>query len=182
VTMKESSVTRGAAPPAESKLAPKWSPRGLVQRWRKTMRTPGDFQLALRIGRFIWRVPTEFDPIALPDLLAKLRAAPRPVARDLVADIERIKRLQNAWLRLPFFRSRDNCYLRTFTFYRFLDPGGRDMRVHFVVEPAEREGERLKGHAWVTVDGKVVGGLPPGLGARAQQIYSFPPVGGKSRR
>lgn len=180
--MKESSETRGAAPPAELPLAPKWSPRGLVQRWRRTIRGAGDFPLALRVGRFIWRVPTELEPIALPDLLAKLCAAPRPPARDLAADIERIKRLQNAWLRLPFFRSRDNCYLRTFTFYRFLDPGGSDMRVHFVVEPSEKKGERLKGHAWVTVDGRVVGGLPPGLGARAQQIYSFPPAGGESSR
>jgi hypothetical protein len=180
--MKQSHEPSAATPMAESMLASKWSLRGLVQRWRRTIRGTGDFALALRVGLFIWRAPTDLDAIALPELLAKLRAAPRPAARELAADIERIKRLQNAWLRLPFFRSRDNCYLRTFTFYRFLDPGGSDMRVHFVVEPSEKTGERLKGHAWVTVDGKVVGGLPPALGARAQQIYSFPPAGGESRR
>jgi hypothetical protein len=180
--MKQSHEPSAATPMAESMLAPKWSLRGLVQRWRRTIRGTGDFSLALRVGLFIWRAPTDLDAIALPELLAKLRAAPRPAAREFAADIERIKRLQNAWLRLPFFRSRDNCYLRTFTFYRFLDPGGSDMRVHFVVEPSEKKGGRLKGHAWVTVDGKVVGGLPPALGARAQQIYSFPPAGGESRR
>jgi len=173
--MKESHKPLAAASPDELNLAPKWTPRGLAQRWRRAIQRPGDIALALKIGRFIRRVPNDLDPIALPELLAKLRAAPRPAARDLAADLQRINRLQNAWLRLPFFRSRDNCYLRTFTFYRFLDPGGSDMRVHFVVEPAERKGERLKGHAWVTVDGRVVVGLPPGLGERARPIYTFPP-------
>lgn len=157
-------------------LAPKWSPRGLWQRWRRAIRRPGDVSLALRIGFFIWRAPARLDRTALPAFLAELRAARRPGADDLGACAERVARLQNVWLRLPCFRARDGCYLRTLIFYRFLDPAGRDVRVHFVVEPAEREGERLKGHAWLTVDGRVLGGLPPGLEARTHRIYTFPPV------
>ncbi len=34
----------------------------------------------------------------------------------------------------------------------------------------------------MAVERKVVGGLPPGLETRAQQIYSFPPAGGESGR
>ncbi len=172
--MNESKGERAAA--GESNFAPKWSLRGLAQRWRKTMRGPGDFLLALAIGRFIRRAPAELDSAALPELLARVRSAPRPAARDLAAAVERVHRLQSAWLRLPFFRARDNCYVRALTFYRFLDARGSDMRVHFIVEPAAKKGERLKGHAWVTVDGVVVGGLPPGLSEQARPIYTFPPL------
>jgi hypothetical protein len=178
--MNESNGERAAA--GESNFAPKWSPRGLAQRWRKTIRAPGDFPLALKIGYFLRRAPAALESLSLPALLGQLRAAPRPAARDLVAGVERINRLQNAWLRLPFFRARDNCYLRTLTLYRYLDPGRRDMRVHFVVDPAEKKGERLKGHAWVTVDGQVVGGSPPDLSARAKPIYTFPPAGAERER
>ena len=67
-------------------------------------------------------------------------------------------RLRTAWLRLPFLRARNTCYLRAFTLYRFLDAGDRRVGIHFGIQPPAQPGDRLRGHAWVTVDGLLLEG------------------------
>jgi hypothetical protein len=54
--MKESHQPLAPASRSESSLAPEWTPRGLAQRWRRTIRRPGDIALALGIGRFDGRI------------------------------------------------------------------------------------------------------------------------------
>ena len=58
----------------------------------------------------------------------------------------------------PRLRRRNTCYVRAFTLYRFVDAGTRDVRIHFGVEPDRSD--RLRGHAWVTVDGEMLEGPP----------------------
>ena len=160
-------------------LASKWTPWGLAQRTIRIIRRPADMSLAVAIGYFMWRVPAHLHDAHLADFLATLRAQPRPAAADAGASRERILRLQRLWLRLPFFRSRDNCYVRALTLYRFLDAGDRRVSIHFGIEQKADPRERLRGHAWVCVDGVFFEGppemrdgtvrevpLPGGVGAR----------------
>ena len=139
-------------------LAPKWTPLGLWQRFRAIVREPSDFRLALRVGYFLCRAPADLERVSLPEFLASLRAADRPSAPDVWSAMERIVRLREAWLRLPGLRARNTCYLRALTLYRFLDADGGAVGIHFGIEPPRRPGDRLRGHAWITVDGRLLEG------------------------
>jgi hypothetical protein len=55
-------------------------------------------------------------------------------------------------------RARDTCYLRAFTLYRFLEAGEAPVGIHFGIERPRQGGDRLRGHAWVTVDGQLLEG------------------------
>jgi hypothetical protein len=61
---------------------------------------------------------------------------------------------------VPGLRSRDTCYVRALTLYRFLDPGTHDVQLRVGVEWHDRPGGVLRGHAWVTLDGQVLEGPP----------------------
>jgi hypothetical protein len=137
-------------------LAPIWSPTGMLQRARRLRRQPGDILLTLRIGLFIWRLPHQLRRHPLPHLLDAIRAANRPAAPDIVTGMERIIRLRTPWLRQKRFGSHNTCYVRALSLYRFLDAGDHDFRIDFVVEPARTPDERLRGHAWVTVDNQIL--------------------------
>jgi hypothetical protein len=91
-------------------------------------------------------VPTFFDRIA---------TAPRPRARSLEDGYRRIAGLRDAALTMPRLWRSNTCYLRAVTLYRFLDGGGRRMRVHFGVEQPPSPQERLRGHAWISIDDAV---------------------------
>ena len=145
------------------------------QRLRATVKRPSDISLALRLGYFVWRIPSDLRFTHLSHLLGKYGAASRPTAPSLDESLERILRLSKPWLRLPFFGSRNSCYLRALILYRFLDVGDGDMRIHFVVEPARDSTERLRGHAWVTVDGKVLDVQDPDVVRRSHELYTYPP-------
>ncbi|MDQ6824958.1 MAG: lasso peptide biosynthesis B2 protein, partial [Candidatus Eremiobacteraeota bacterium] len=138
------------------KLAGRLTPLGLFQRARLLLDTPADIPLALKIGYFIYRTPTALAGLTLPGFLSRVQSAPRPAARDLRAATEKIVRIREAWLRRSFLRTHDTCYVRALTLYRFLDPGGRNVRIHFGVEERANATERLRGHAWVTVDGQLL--------------------------
>lgn len=158
----------------QQELGPKWSLWGFAQRFRRTIRQPADLVLAAEIGYFVWTLPAKLGKSDLPMLLDQLWSLPRPRAKDLAASIERITRLRGAWLRLWFLRERDTCYLRALTLYRFLDPGMGTMRIHFVVEPRVDARDRLRGHAWVSVDGQILEEGDSLLHARAREIYVHP--------
>jgi len=156
-------------------LAPKWSPLGLLQRVRRLIEQPGDVVLLMRIGAFLCRVPADLDDATLPELLDGLRAGRRPPAPDLAAGVRRIARLRQPWLRLAPLHQRNTCYMRALTLYRFLDPGARTLRIHFGVEPGATVHDRLRGHAWVSVDDEILEPPEPVLAGRVREIYRHPP-------
>jgi hypothetical protein len=135
-----------------------WTPFGILRRFRALVRRPSDLALSLRIGLFLWKTPRQLERGGLPSLLDRIRTQPRPPAGagGIDAAVERIARLRRPWFGLPALRGHDTCYMRALTLYRFLDPGTRDLRIHFVVEPAAGQGHRLRGHAWVSLDGRVL--------------------------
>ncbi len=137
-----------------NKLAPKWTPRGFAQRYRAFVRRPDDLWLALQIGYFMWRVPALLRRRNLRSFLADLRECRRPAAPSIEQSQERIARLRALNLRLPFLRSRDNCYVRALTLYRFLDAGDQPVKIHFGIEEQPNPHERLRGHAWISVGGQ----------------------------
>ncbi|MEN8106976.1 MAG: lasso peptide biosynthesis protein [Pseudomonadota bacterium] len=156
-------------------LAPIWSPIGMLQRARRLLRQPGDIILTLRIGLFIWRLPHRLRRHPLPGLLDAVRAGSRPDAPDIATGMERIIRLRTPWLVHHRFGSHNTCYVRALSLYRFLDAGDRDFRIHFVVEPARSPDERIRGHAWITVDNQIL--EEPGrlrTEGLTHEVYSHP--------
>ena len=101
------------------------------------------------------------------------------MAADIAAGMERILRLRTPWLRRYRFGSHNTCYVRALSLYRFLDAGDHDFRIHFVVEPARSTEERLRGHAWVTVDNRILE-EPERLRAEGltREVYNHPPRSG----
>lgn len=156
-------------------LRPIWTPIGIYQRTRRLLRQPGDIVFTLRIGLFVWRLPHLLQRHPLPELLDTLRAGGRPAAADIDTGLERIIRLRKPWLRKRRFGSHNTCYVRALSLYRFLDAGDHDFRIQFVAEPARTPDERLRGHAWVTVDDRILE-EPERLRAEGltHEVYSHP--------
>ena len=102
------------------------------------------------------RLPTNVERSHLAEFLAELRNAPRPRAADPLDSVDRIVRLRNPWLRVPGLRSRDTCYVRALTLYRFLDARGHEAHLRIGAEWFDKPGGVLRGHAWVTLDGQTL--------------------------
>lgn len=147
-------------PRSYPRLAPWWTPWGILLRLPRIIRAPSDALWLLRVGWFVLRLPVDVERRHVADLLARLASAPRPAAGDAVAAAQRVARLRTPWLRLPGLRRRDTCYVRALTMYRFLDPAGHDVQLRIGVEWFDRPGGLLRGHAWVTLDGSVLEGPP----------------------
>ena len=117
------------------------------------VRSPGDAILFLRICAFIVRLPGDLRRSAdVPSFFERIGRSPRPAAPTFDQAYVRVKRLRDAALAMPRLWRRNTCYIRAVTLYRFLDGGGRRVRVHFGVEQPVSAQERLRGHAWVSVD------------------------------
>lgn len=56
------------------------------------------------------------------------------------------------------FRSHNTCYVRALTLYRFINAPNQQVGIHFGIEQRNDPKERLRGHAWVSIDGEVVEG------------------------
>jgi len=119
----------------------------------QAVRSPGD--ALLEIGAFIVWLPANVRRSDVPAFFRKMKVAPRPKARKIEHSYDRIARLRDACLSMPRLWRRDTCYIRAFTLYRFLDPGEHRVRVHFGIEQPQSKNERLRGHAWVSIDGRV---------------------------
>jgi hypothetical protein len=161
--------------PIDDGLAPKWSPRGLWQRFYKTVKRPSDIILVCQVGLFISTVSYRLERTSLPALLTTFHSEPSFMITNVSEGIERLNRLSEPWLRLGIFRTYNTCYLRALLLYRFLDVGNKVKRIHFVVEPGTHPGDRLKGHAWVTINGRIVDPEMAALAGRTREIYSYPP-------
>lgn len=115
---------------------------------------PRDAWLLLHIGASIALTPAWVARANLRDARAlRTSRLGLPLPR---ADCERIFRLRSWWLRRPLFRRFDTCYVRAIVLYRFLQAADDDVRLHFGIETREHVHERLRGHAWVSLRGRVV--------------------------
>jgi hypothetical protein len=155
------------------RLAPWWSPWGLALRLGHTVRGASDILWLVRIGWFVLRLPRNVERTHLESFLGHLEQAPRPRVADPRVGAERIGRLRQPWLRLPGLRSRDTCYVRALTLYRFLHPVGHDVQLRVGVEWFDRVGGVLRGHAWVTLDGEVLEGPPEADGHDRLQLVEL---------
>ncbi len=151
--------------PVVAALAPKWTPRGIAQRWQCIVRESGDPALLLAIGLFIARAPRMVQNSDWRQLLETLRS--RPGTR---ANAQRIMRLRTFWLCKPFFASHNTCYIRALTLYRFLETGGENIGLHIGIEHRTNEHERLHGHAWVTLGDTIIEAPPAALEGRIREI------------
>lgn len=143
---------------------------GLWKRIRRIIRQPSDIGLALHIGWFMWRAPSLLRRRNLRTFLTELRELRRPNAPDAQTSRERILRLRALCLRLPALRSRANCYIRALTLYRFLDTGDRPVTIHFGIEENPDPRERLRGHAWISIDGQFFEGPPEAQSTRIKTV------------
>lgn len=145
---------------------------GVLRRLRRKFRSPGDVALALHMGWFLLTLPRRMARTPLPDLLARIERSPRPYACGL----DRVVRLRNPWL-YRVFPSRNTCYMRALCVYRFLTPDpGSELRIHFGVEPGTDPTDRLRGHAWVTLDAMLLEPPEPVVAGRVREIYVYPPA------
>ena len=120
----------------------------------QAIRSPSDAVLLVDIAVFIARLPGRVRRANVADFFSTLERAPRPRSATIAESYARIARLRGACLALPRLWRRDTCYIRALTLFRFLDPGAHQLRVHFGVEQPQSAGDRLRGHAWVSVDGR----------------------------
>ena len=131
--------------------------------------------LALEMGLFIWRLALPMERQGLAEFLGEMARARRSRCRDVASGVARIARLRRRWLRWPGLRSRNTCYTRALVLFRFLDPGTGLLRIHLGTEPPRAPGENVHGHAWVSLDGRVLEPLPVEVAQRVVPLYVFPP-------
>jgi hypothetical protein len=105
--------------------------------------------------------------LPLPRLVALVTPAERAPARDPARE-QRVERLAARLYRTPRL-GRDNCLERSLVTYRYLARAGSDPRL---VVGMRREDE-LRGHVWVTVDGRPVHDTPDFL-AGFVPLMTFP--------
>jgi Transglutaminase-like superfamily len=152
----------------------KRNPLKILRRFRSIFAEPDDIALAVQIGYFIWTIAKKLEHVDLPTLLKELRTSPRLLGSDPVSNARRIISIRQAWLRTPVLNGRNTCYVRALTLYRFIHPGKGVLRIHFGVEPKVAPNDRLRGHAWVTIDGILLEAPTPVLEGRVSQIYCYP--------
>jgi len=150
-----------------------WGADGIWRGIRRTFRKPADVALAVRIGVFLIVMPRRLETRPLDGVLSEIERA-RSSSRGEANDVARISRLRQAWLASPLLRERNTCYVRAITLYRFLDAGGGKMRIHFGLEPGTDPGNRLRGHAWVTLDDELLEAPEPVLAGRVSELYVYP--------
>jgi glycosyltransferase involved in cell wall biosynthesis len=143
--------------------------RGKSSEFKSGNRLP----LWLAVGHFILRAPARLARSELPVFLKRVAAQPRDGT-----DFARVARLSRRWLRLPLLRSRDTCYLRSFILFRFVDARDGDLCLHFGVDEQSVSGERLHGHAWVSLDGRALNPPATLVEGRLREIYRFSRLNG----
>ncbi len=155
------------------------APRGTLpwiwQGLGRTFRQPSDVLLCLRIGYFLCVLPRRLERLPLPEILRRIGASGRragATANPIDADVERVARLRQAWLNLPRLAARNTCYVRAITLFRFLDGGGK-LCIHIGVEPGVAADDRLRGHAWVTHQGRLLEPPEPVVAGRVKELYVY---------
>jgi Transglutaminase-like superfamily len=128
--------------------------------------------VAIRVG--VWRcgLPIRWRVHSLPRLLHHLTPAPGQAPRRVPLALDQAVRLVRRICRLRCFRGPlfpQACLRQALALYHLLSRLGYPVEIHVGVYQA---GEALRGHSWVTVDGKSVAErIPP---EALQTIYAFP--------
>ena len=135
-------------------LAPKWTPRGVAQRFTAIIGGPRNSALFLHVGWFIASAPAKMARRELSSFVRGLREGVYPRAGR-----ETLRRISAFWL-VRVFPKHNTCYVRSMLLYRFLDVSGSRLRLHLGIEHRADARERLRGHAWVSNDGVIIDGPP----------------------
>lgn len=138
----------------------------MVRTALRLARRPSDAFLLLHMAMFIATTPRLLSKGDLRKALGRIRTTGR-ITR---ASYERIQLLRGICLRFGPLVKSNTCYVRALTLYRYLDAPDDRVAVHFGIELQKPGDERLHGHAWVTVDGKILEGPPAALEGRIREI------------
>jgi Transglutaminase-like superfamily len=126
---------------------------------------PGDLWLVLRIASLSSLLPLLLRWVSLPILL-KLLEPPINKAAPMQEEIEKIVYFTKGVLNRNILAGKNTCLKRSLLIYRFLGmPRGR-AAVHLGIS---KETE-LKGHSWLTIEGKV---YPPENVSKFTTIFSY---------
>jgi hypothetical protein len=118
-------------------------------------------------------LPIRIRFMPLPLLLQRLTRRPkrrRPAGPSL--NVDQVARLVTGICQLRPFRSQlfpRACVRQSLLLYRALTGLGYPAVIHFGVK---RAGDRITGHSWVTLDGRIVADRPS-VGS-FQRLYSYP--------
>jgi len=140
----------------------------MVKALRLLFTEPANAWLALHIGYFIISAKRKLARQSLPEFIAGLRR--RSFVPAPQASAERVVRFRNWWLNRSQLQNFNTCYVRAMTLYRFLDAPDKDLRLHIGIETRERAGERLRGHSWVSLDGRMIEGPEAVAQGRIREI------------
>jgi hypothetical protein len=129
---------------------------------------------ALRVGVWLCGLPIRWRLHSLPGLLQHLTPAPGRALRPGLLELDHAVRIVRRICRLRLFHGPlfpQACLRQSLALYYILTRLRYPFEIHFGVYKA---GEALRGHSWVTVDGRAVAErIPP---QALQAIYSFPEV------
>jgi transglutaminase superfamily protein len=139
-----------------------------VARLRDSVKGPADAWLLTRIVGWSLVLPLAKSLVSMPRLTRLMQTSARATSRD--PEREKTVASLTAWVFKTRPRdSRDNCLERALVTYRYLCRAGA--RPELVIGMA-RDAEGVRGHAWVTVDGRGVHDTPMAL-AVFQPILRF---------
>jgi hypothetical protein len=114
----------------------------------KYLKRPKDIILFIRTFFSLIAIKVLLYPIKLPKLLKLLDPEKRAKPDD--QKIEYILKFTN-FILFRLFRSSNPCLLRSVLLFRHLRMMGRGVKIVFGVKNEE---EKLKGHAWLIVEGR----------------------------
>lgn len=131
------------------------------------MTRPADLALAGRL--FLWSLalPVLERLLPLPTLVRLAWARPRGTARDPERERRVVRLAYAVWARSPAARLDGNCLERSLAVYRCLSRLGAGPHL---VSGVGSDGDAMRGHVWVTVDGEPLGEVSDALAQYAPVI------------
>ena len=114
----------------------------------KYLKRPKDVFLFIKTFFFLIAIRVFLSLIKLPKLLKLLDPKKRVTPDD--SKIEYLLKFTN-FILLRLLRSSTPCLLRSILLFRYLRMMSRDIKIVFGVK---NENEKLKGHAWLIVEGR----------------------------
>lgn len=132
--------------------------------------SPAELWFAVRLGVWLCFLPILLSICSLPKLLQHFTAGGR-AARKNALQMDRavaivVRLCQMRLFRLPIFPRA--CLRQSLALYHTLTRMGYPVEIHFGVH---KDGEELRGHSWVTMQGKPVAETPTEI---FQIVYSYP--------
>lgn len=141
---------------------------------RSCVASPADVWLLARLAAWAPALPLLKRVVPFRRLVRFMAAKPAKHARDPELE-RRIVRMARLVYRGRTGTFRDNCLERSLVVYRYLGRAGArpELRAGF-----RREGEKVRGHVWVLLDGRPVHEAPEEL-AGYGEVTAFGPDGAR---